>query len=80
MNTDHLDGVLDQFTLEQGKAAVDELGRLLDAALQPNGMELLAAFLNDLHHERLAWWGYLGDAGGASELLPDDQPYRALRC
>jgi hypothetical protein len=68
MNTDHLDAVLDQFTLEQRKAAVDELGRLLDAAVQPNGMELLAAFLNDL-----------GDDGGASELLPDDQPYRALR-
>ena len=48
MDTDHLDAVLDQFTLEQQKAAVDELGRLLDAAVQPNGMELLAAFLNDL--------------------------------
>jgi hypothetical protein len=67
MNTDYLDAVLDQFTLEQRKAAVDELGRLLDAAVQPNGMELLAAFLNDL-----------GDDGGASELLPDDQPHRAL--
>jgi hypothetical protein len=70
MNTDHLDAVLDQFTLEQRKAAVDELGRLLDAAAQPNGMELLAAFLNDLHNERVAWWGYLGEAGGASELAP----------
>ena len=66
MDTDHLDAVLDQFTLEQRKAAVDELGRLLDAAVQPNGMELLAAFLNDL-----------GDDGGASRC-PDDQPYRAL--
>lgn len=47
--------MLGQFTLEQRKAAVDELGRLLDAAVQPNGMELLAAFLNDLHDERLSW-------------------------
>jgi hypothetical protein len=59
MNTERLDAVLGQFTVEQRKAAVHELGRLLDAAVQPNGMELLAAFLNDL-----------GDAGGASELLP----------
>ena len=59
MNTDHVDAVLDQFALQQRKAAVDELGRLLDAAVQPNGMALLAAFLNDL-----------GDDGGASELLP----------
>jgi hypothetical protein len=67
MNTDHLNAVLDQFTLEQRKAAVDELGRLLDAAVQPSGMELLAAFLNDL-----------GDDGGRASCRPDDQPYRAL--
>jgi hypothetical protein len=74
MNTDHLDGVLDQFTLEQGKAAVDELGRLLDAALQPNGMELLAAFLNDLHHERLAWWGYLATPAGRASCCLTTNP------
>jgi hypothetical protein len=73
MNTDHLDGVLDQFTLEQRKAAVDELGRLLDAAVQPNGMELLAAFLNDLHDERLSWYGEPDEAGRA-RCCPDAEP------
>ena len=73
MNTDHLDGVLDQFTLELRKAAVDELGRLLDAAVQPNGMELLAAFLNDLHDERLSWYGEPDEAGRA-RCYPGEQP------
>jgi hypothetical protein len=55
------------------KAAVDELGRLLDAAVQPNGMELLAAFLNDLHDERLSWYGEPDEAGRA-RCCPDAEP------
>lgn len=67
MDTGNVDTVLTRITVNQCKAAAEELSRYLDNELPATdelltARQLLAAFLNDLSNECLTRWGPRGQS------------------